>query len=207
MGCKNKLLALSFILLLMGRSGITGASSAQIAVPDYICQAMEALELEDGDIVLRKGRSMISSIIAQTMDDAEGMSHCGIILRMEQQLVVIHSVSGSVSELDGIRKTPLSDFVAEADQHKVLFLRPKPSLDRAVIRTKSMELLNQQVPFDHQFDHTDSAKLYCSELVRDVYLAAGAQDFFTLGKKYGVSYLDFGTFLDSRNFSRLYQSY
>ncbi len=150
---------------------------------------------------------MISNLIAQTMDDAEGMSHCGIILREGQQLVVVHSISGSVSELDGIRQTPLYDFVAGADRHKVLFLRAKPSLDLAVIRSKSLELLAQQIPFDHQFDHTDSARLYCSELVRDVYLAAGGTDFFTLGKKYGLTYLDFGSFLDPGKFSRLYQTY
>lgn len=207
MGCRNRLIALGFVLLFIGRSSIYIASSACFFVPPHILAGLEHAGLKDGDVILRKGRSMVSGLIARTLEGCEDMSHCGIIIAEQGQYYVVHTISGQISAEDGIRKTPLLDFVAQADKHKVLILRPQAEINIAKIRHHTLALLAQKVPFDHNFDHHDNSKLYCSELIRDVFVASGATDFFLISSRFGITYLDFQTFFDEDRFNRIYQSY
>ena len=149
----------------------------------------------------------MSDLIARNFSQCENMSHCGIILRDGKEAYVVHTISGAISAQDGIRREPLSVYINFADEHKVLILRSINPLQTQGIQSECDRLLKAKVGFDHEFDAEDASALYCSELVRDVYLASGLPDKFHYTSRYGIKYIDFGSFFDTKLFSRIYQTY
>lgn len=54
--------------------------------------------LHDGDIILRKGSGMISDFIAASMKDLLPYSHCGILVKENNEWKVIHSLARELPE-------------------------------------------------------------------------------------------------------------
>ncbi len=188
----------------MGGSSYYKAGSAFSFDPGLMYAQWTDYDLQDGDIILRKGRSMVSDLIARSFENSRRMSHCGIILNSAGGYEVVHTISGSISEQDGIRKDTLQDFVLGADKANVYILRSRNIRNQRLIRDNVTQLLSQNPPFDHNFDLEDSSRLYCTEMIRKVFLDAGEEDFFDQIKIYGMTLLDFGSFFDDTRFQILY---
>lgn len=161
----------------------------------------------DGDVILRKGKSIFSSIIASAFEDCEGMSHCGFIVSDAGEYYVIHTISGRISGFDGMRKTALQDFIAESAGGRILVLRLNKDIPIDNLKQLILQKYHLNVPFDNDFDHQDSSKLYCYEFIRDVYRSLIKEDFFAYKEIFGHSYLDFSTFFQPDLFVRVFQSY
>lgn len=196
------------ILLLIGSSAIFSGRTANLSSEsNFAIPALTLGKLQDGDVILRKGNSLLSELIARNFPAAEGMSHCGFIFKIDNHYQVIHTISKSLSDIDGIRMSSLEDFIREAKQNRICIIRYHKELNSNEMKEKCLLLLKQKTPFDDNFDLSDSSKLYCSELLRQIYLEEGEQDFFQKRKIAGVSVIDFSTFFNPKLFTPVYKNY
>ncbi|MCK9557898.1 MAG: YiiX/YebB-like N1pC/P60 family cysteine hydrolase [Candidatus Cloacimonetes bacterium] len=155
---------------------------------------MDSLLFEEGDILLRRGNSFISSMIVQAFPKGGGMSHCGILLNVDGKWQVLHSISGQISDEEGIRMEPLMSFIDHAKDHDVRHIKPLFKVNRDMMRQQSLTLLAKKIGFDHEFNLNDTDKMYCSELVRAVYLAAAESDPFIYKEIGGKALIDLASF-------------
>lgn len=128
----------------------------------------EIQQLEEGDIIMRKGFGYISNKITQILDEPYSLSHCGIIVfSKNNKPIVIHSVSSTLSDIDGVQSCSIKKFCNESHHNSIVVARLKNTNaeSRRSIALKAKEFLAAQTPFDNSFDMTDNTKLYCTELV------------------------------------------
>ena len=160
------------------------------------------LDLEEGDLLLRRGSTFVSTLISRAFPAADGMSHCGIVIKERDKWRIIHSISGSISDQDGIRIDDLGSFVAKAHQGKLYHVKPEFKVKRERLVSAAYYYLAQKAAFDHEFDLEDRSRLYCSELVRAVYLDAGVEDVFKYKKVAGKALVDMGSFFEDELWQR-----
>lgn len=127
-----------------------------------LCDQDKAL-FQSGDIILRKGNGLLSEFITNYLADTLAVSHCGIIIRNNNDLQVVHSLSKSVSDTDGVQICTLDDFTKESIPNSIFVIRYK---EDTVGRIASQALYYLQIhkPFDSKFDMQDSSAFFCSEL-------------------------------------------
>lgn len=170
--------------------GLPSEDFASFAVPQ---------DLAEGDLVLRRGKSYFSELIARAFPQGQEMSHVGIVIREDDGWQVVHSISGKLSESDGIRAECLESFCKAAQQEKVCFVRAAFEVDREAVGELARYYLRQNVPFDHTFDLQNDDAMYCSELIRAVYLRAGAEDHFHYQNVSGKAIIDMASFFDANH--------
>lgn len=199
-GSKLCFVLMGLIVLLIGSSAVANGASALSgaeparANPDLL----DFSKLEAGDILLRKGRSYVSELIS--MGFGSQVSHCGLILQDEGKWKVLHIISGQISEQNSIRLDPIESFIQEALPGSVYQLKPVQRPSVGAIEQESRSLLLARPSFDHQFDLSDESELYCSELVRLIYLKSGSQDLFHYKTIGGKRLIDMDSFFDSKFF-------
>ena len=154
--------------------------------------------LKEGDIVLRRGRSWLSHTIAGF--SSNGVSHCGLLVREGEEWMVIHSISGRISEIDGVRADKLDNFMREAVPGTLWHASPKFSLDTHETANEGRKMLERGAPFDIDFNLEDDSKIYCSELVRNAYLDSGSPDFFQYTRTGGKKFISLKSFFDPKWF-------
>jgi hypothetical protein len=155
---------MSFALLCVGGWLLWPKDEPAQAVNYQLTDSEQRL-LEPGDIILRRGSGIVSDFIADVLKETYDVSHCGIIAEHDSALWVIHSVSSSLSDFDGMQAHRLQAFVRQSKPGSVVVSRLRTTQDRGPIATRAKGYLRRQVPFDHHFDLEDSTTIYCSELV------------------------------------------
>lgn len=137
----------------------------------YKLSSDEIAKLQEGDLILRRGYGLLSTLIMKMMDEHYQVTHLGVLIKEHGQFYVIHSLSSSVSEVDGIQKQRLDSFVNNSYPSTLLISRLKNITPQQISRVKDRlrYYLQQQVPFDHYFDAQDTTAYYCSELVWKIY--------------------------------------
>jgi len=131
----------------------------------YSLSEEEVALLQPGDIILRRGHGLVSDLISAVLSEEFDVSHCGIVSEHDSALWVIHSVSSSVSEADGMQAHRLQAFVGQSKPGSVIVSRLRTDADRSLIAARAKGLLRRKVPFDHDFNLDDTTRIYCSELV------------------------------------------
>ncbi len=188
-----------FVLMNSGSSVPSGgASLLRSQNPQAGSSSVEIAALEEGDILLRRGRGFVSSAIASV--SRHGVSHCGVVVKEDGRWLVVHSISGHISDQDGIRANTPEEFIQEALPGSLYHLKPRLRVDRAAIASRCKELLKQGAGFDHNFNLEDENKLYCSELIRCVYLHGGMPDRFSYSYPGGKKIIDMNSFFDPELF-------
>jgi len=119
--------------------------------------------LREGDFVLRLGYGLVSYTL-EMQGGSVGVSHIGVLVKDSADFEVIHSISGSMAELDGVQKISLEDFLQEARPNSLIAVRFKNSNEK-LITNEARRLLAARVPFDLSFDLKDTTKLFCSEFI------------------------------------------
>lgn len=192
---RDAILCLIVLPLLICSAPQSGAFfEASNQTPDLA--AWQSYDLEEGDILLRRGSSFISTLISRATPSAKGMSHCGIVIWEKGKWQIIHSISGSISDQDGIRMESVQSFVSKADKDMIWHIKPAFGIDRQKLGINARHYLAQKTPFDHDFDLSDSNRLYCTEFVRSVYLDSGAEDVFTYRNVAGKLLVDLSSFFE-----------
>ena len=194
-------IALSFYLFLLIYDY---RSQQEQLVSNYTLSPKEISLLHDGDIILRHGYGFVSDMIEETLNDSSGLSHCAILTQYKGHWILIHSISSTLSDIDGVQWQDLATFVNQSKKRSIVVMRyrhGKNDSDLARIGTRAKYYLDKKIPFDNSFDLFDSTSFYCSELLWKVFKDEYHVDIFE--SKYRpehYDYMKFDTFLDTANF-------
>jgi hypothetical protein len=168
----------------------------------YELTSSELGMLKEGDILLRQGYGFFSRSIAKYQEAEYPVTHCAMFVNENNELGVIHSLSSSFSDFDGVQKQPLQRFLNESVPRTLIVVRYKGGQEKInSLIEKTKEYLSKKIPFDHEFNRADTSKMYCTELFRNIFLEAVSEDIFQAQiERKNVDYYDITTFLDTNYF-------
>ena len=158
--------------------------------------------LRSGDIILRRGYGMFSDAIIRVQSSKYPVSHCAMILADSGKFHVMHSLSSSVSPIDGAQTQGLQRFLNESVPGSILVVRLKSSRDTVQQLIDKVKYYSDlHVPFDHEFDRSDTTKYYCTELFQHCFADVLNRDIFE-GQldSNATGVYDLTTFLDTSLF-------
>jgi len=138
------------------------------SISTYYLSPEELKLIHDGDIILRHGFGFASDVIVESYNNDIDISHCAIITKIDNKFVVVHSVSQSLSEFDGVQTQPLNPFVNDSQVNSVMVVRYKKKpdeVDQSCLGERAKYYLNKRVPFDNEFNLKDTSQIYCAELL------------------------------------------
>jgi hypothetical protein len=157
-GIQSKIKVLFVIINLLY---LTGSCSSPANTTDL--QLYSTDSIQSGDIILRKGYGLISEMIAKQLNDTIDVSHCGIIVKDKNHFFfVIHSLSKTVSDEDGVQICSLSSFINDSQIETVKVVRFRND-SNGKIAAKAFYYLKRKIPFDEKFNSNDTTAFYCSE--------------------------------------------
>jgi uncharacterized protein YycO len=153
-----------------------------------------------GDVVLREGYGLVSATIAERLTGKYRFSHCGVLVETDSGFQVVHSLSSSLSKIDGVQQCALAEFVRQSKPGSLAVTRLKKTADRQILVDQVLWYLGQNIGFDHRFDAEDSSTLYCSELIWRALLRGGGSDIIKPHRQNAWGPYRFDMFLDDRFF-------
>jgi len=169
----------------------------------YRLNSRELALLKEGDIIFREGFGLISDIIASRTEENYKVSHCGILCKdSHNKWIVIHTVSNTLAEIDGMQSDYLDNFVKNSKENSILILRYKNACDstNALIKQKSLYYLHKQIAFDDAFTMEDTSEFFCTELIRQLYLDVYDIDIYKLDTETPYDELSFSPFWNKNIF-------
>lgn len=121
-------------------------------------------ELQDGDLVFRRGRDAIGRIVLGYGDQPR-FSHVGMVVRIGEQVMIAHALPETASDPGGVRLDPLHSFSSPTRASDVGYFRPRvlATGQREEIRRYLLESVG--TPFDLRFKFSTDDAMYCTELV------------------------------------------
>ena len=149
-------------ILLLSGCGISGKRHSTLEEPYRLTTEDKAL-LQEGDIILRQGEGILSSMILRQLRDTIPASHCGILIPHGADWDVIHALSLDVSDTDGVQCCPLDEFMNDCVPGSICVLRCLADT-AGVIAPQARYYLAVHKPFDRTFSLKDSTSFFCSEL-------------------------------------------
>lgn len=166
----KKIIIISFVIIVISGMFLFAynyQSEQEHSFSTYTLSLNEISLLHNGDIILRHGYGIASDLIVNTLNEKYDISHCAIICRDSHQINVIHSVSQSLSDFDGMQKQTLSRFVSDSKKNSIIVIRYKNTQksNNYIIANRAAYYLSKKIPFDNDFDIEDSSKFYCTELI------------------------------------------
>lgn len=169
------LLMLAVIALMMVKAADRNCSKVSAkATSRYKSPVLPALK--DGDIIFRKGRSLVSAVVMMN-DPSTAYSHVGIVVIIDGEPFVVHSVPGEPDENgdEKVRCDKTTDFIShdKASRYAVYRLCSDSAGLSARASSKAMEYYHEKLAFDKAFDIKSDDRLYCTELVWKAYLSSG----------------------------------
>lgn len=173
----NALLIGGLLSLLVGAS-VLARTPAPVECCDATAVASRAINLQafeqanDGDLIFRSGRDMVSRLVLSQSDTPQ-FSHVGVIIKRDGHTLVAHALPAAGNFAGGVVLDPLSEFASVENASSVGLYQ----VERlgAVERDRLRAFLLQQLgkPFDDSFSMTDDGLMYCTELAVKAYTAAG----------------------------------
>ena len=186
---KQSVKTLLFVVLLLILAGLFSVivkerqSNREQFFSTYSLSDEEVELLQDGDIILRKGYGIVSENIVAYLNEEYPVSHCGIIVKSNKgNYFVIHSVSGRLSEEDGMQICRLQDFCKGSIPNSIIVSRLKVD-DHSCLSKSAKQYLLDKVPFDSGFNLDDQSKIYCSELLWKILLDDYGINIYPVNKK------------------------
>ncbi len=156
------------LCLLCSVAGCTGKKARAEQLP------MELLA--EGDVVFRRGSGAKTHAVLRA--DTSGIySHVGMVVRTDSGLMVVHVTPGERAKgetVDRIKlETPEGFFAPERCSKGALARFADTTGCPALAAGRALEFYRRGVLFDHDYDLTDTTKMYCTELVWLAYLDTG----------------------------------
>lgn len=168
----------------------------------------ELEQLQTGDVLLRKGFGWVSETIADYLDEAYPITHCGLVIKQSSDsIAILHTLSNE--RHNGMLLEPLASYCQQSQKGSLIAVRLRASQEdkeRIILETKY--LLAQKIPFDLGFDDRDSSKLYCIEMLRNVYQNVLQKDILARrATDKGMDVLCMDNLLDTTNFDILFNHF
>ena len=164
----------------------------------------ELAMMRSGDIILRRGFGLVSASIATSLNEDFSVSHCGIVdVDSNGNVRVIHSVSSSLSDFDGLQDCTIEEFCKESKENSLMVVRFRDTADvpLANLAKTAQTYLDRKIPFDGVFDITQNDEMYCSEMVWSALKENYDYDIYPDKAKTAV--IKFGPFFDTVHFQRI----
>ncbi|MCY1480880.1 hypothetical protein D3C87_73110 [compost metagenome] len=165
----------------------------------------ELAKIEEGDFILRRGFGFFSDYISKELNSGTiDVTHAGIIIKHNDSLYVIHSLSSDVTNIDGLQAQPIGDFLKYSFPNKIIITRAK-NCDKdmgAKISQLAQKYLAMHIPFDHKGNFDDDEKFFCTEMIwkileKDLHCVslpteaeARKKFFFSMSPMYDTKYFD-----------------
>ena len=163
----NKVICLLLVLALL-----TMVMSCSKRTKSCIQVMYDTSDLRNGDLLFRNGIGYESRVV--TGLSSGKFSHIGIAYHDGKQWNVIHAVPGEneKSEPEYLKCEPISEFYFHSRAKLGGSARVSCSDSIAnIVAEKALNIVNRKVLFDNNYNINDTSELYCTELVRLVYLA------------------------------------
>lgn len=133
------------------------------------------VSFQEGDLVFRRG-SGIASRAVLTADTGGSYSHVGIVVKEGSEWMVVHITPGEApkGEKESVKSESLSEFfkASRAVSGAVMRFTGDPQLSKRAAM-EAVTVCRRKILFDHAYDLSDTTAMYCTELIRFVYLKAG----------------------------------
>lgn len=162
--------------------------------------------IKEGDVILKCGHGQISRLIIKTMDEEIDISHSAILFKDSNELALLHSVSGSLAENDGVQKVSLKKFLTDIKKGTFFILRPQidASQTQRVVK-RALSKLEKDIPFDHEFNNADSSEFYCSEFIQFIFKEGAGVSCFETKTISDKRIYTFNSLLNNPDFTIVYE--
>jgi hypothetical protein len=171
----GSVIALAFFAFIFHQSATRPTAASETNIDPVLLAGINS-EIKDGDIIFRKGRSLVSSIVMLN-DKETDYSHVGICCKTDNEMFVIHAVPGEPDEQgnEKIRCDKLSEFLTPDKASIFAFYRLTCDTSgiAAASAANAMAYYRAGLPFDKALNFRNDDKLYCTELVWKAYLKSG----------------------------------
>lgn len=136
----------------------------------------EGCELRAGDVVFRRGSGLTSRAVLAA-DRNGAYSHIGIVVDSCGVMMVVHAVPGEPDyegDPDRVKMDTPQRFFSSMSARigEVKRLRGDSATALRAARF-AVDVYKRGTLFDHDYDDTDTTKMYCCELIDFVYRKAG----------------------------------
>jgi hypothetical protein len=170
----NTELLLTIIVVFTNYSFVKLHSSNSIQIQNSV-SILSNLNLQNGDLIFRRGTSIESQIVLLTDQDSE-YSHVGMIYKINGRLFVIHSVPKENDADPGYIKLELIDeFLSEGKATRVAIYRllQNSLAKKNIASSYAYSCYFNNYSFDNNYDLNSDTQLYCTELIWKAYMSAG----------------------------------
>lgn len=137
----------------------------------------EELELKAGDVVFRRGLGFTSQAVILA-EGGGAYSHTGLVIDSAGHPMIVHAVPGEPDykgDEDRVKMdTPAEYFRKDRAQTGAVY-RHKDSIAARRAAERALQTYRRHPLFDHDYDDSDTTRLYCTELVVHAYRTAGYQ--------------------------------
>jgi hypothetical protein len=165
--------AAALLLVLLSTGGPQHSSRRPIVdTPTLLAHGIPVTR--DGDIILRRGQTWISSTV-MALDKRAGYSHAGIVVFLDDTAHVVHVEPGGVDGAGHVVIESLTDFLRAGRASAFALYRLREHLQDAVPAAleAARSYAAARLPFDERFDVDDPSRFYCTELVWRAFRNAG----------------------------------
>lgn len=133
------------------------------------------MQLKPGDVVFRRGEGITSHVVL-TADNNGDYSHVGIVVDSCGMLMVVHAVPDEPDykgDVDRVKMERPEVFFMSTNASIGAVCRPKDPVLARKASEVALKLYRQGVMFDHDYDETDTTRMYCTELVEYAFSRVG----------------------------------
>jgi Permuted papain-like amidase enzyme, YaeF/YiiX, C92 family len=133
----------------------------------------EATEFAAGDVIFRRGRSLVSRVVLAA-DGGSEYSHVGLVSMVDGKVWVLHAVPPEEPEQQGgVVAEPLSAFLEPDKAAAAGLYRSRDAGAALAAERAAWRFVRARIPFDSSFDLSTPGELYCTEMVWRAYLEGG----------------------------------
>ena len=137
----------------------------------------DSCHLRPGDLVFRRGTGLTSRAVI-VADHGGRFSHIGIVTDSAGIAMVVHAVPGEPDyegDPDRVKMEPASKFYSSINASLGEVCRPTDSIAGKTAAEAAVAIYRRGVLFDHQYDDSDTTRMYCTQLVMECYRKAGIE--------------------------------
>ncbi len=168
----RKIFILGIVELLLGLFALTACKGSGMGSSE----GLPTESLRDGDLVFRRGTGLTSQVVLAA-DKSGAYSHVGILKQEAGKWFVIHAVPGEPDykgDEDRVKMEPIEKFFAKERASSGAVMRVANAREAASKAAQhALSMFRAGVLFDHEYDLTDTMKMYCTELIDHVYRKEG----------------------------------
>lgn len=140
-----------------------------------------SIQLKDGDIILRRGYGVDSTISTNFSQGEKRYSHVGFIRETDKGTFVIHVVEDKEKGLNGLYIESLGDFLDKVSIWAIYRYNFSQSNSKKLMNYID-DLKKKNITFDIEFNLDDDEKMYCSEFIYKVINRTTEKELIKAGK-------------------------